>query len=52
MLAHGKISFHGHGITISGALAGWDVGLGDQHGERIELWFAHLLLGHLERGKR
>ncbi|MFO1459774.1 MAG: hypothetical protein U1G08_10210 [Verrucomicrobiota bacterium] len=47
VLAHGKISFHGHGIYISGALAGWDVGLGDQHGERIELWFAHLLLGHL-----
>ena len=32
LLAHGKISFHGHGIYISGALAGWDVGLGDQHG--------------------
>lgn len=47
VLATGKISFRGHAISISGALAGWDVALGEQAGERIELWFAHLMLGHL-----
>jgi len=47
VLAKGQISFRGHAISISGALVGWDVALGEQDGERIELWFAHLLLGHL-----
>ncbi len=47
VLALGQISFRGHAVSVSSALAGWDVALGDQQGERIELWFANLLVGHL-----
>jgi transposase InsO family protein len=35
-------------IFISGALAGWPVGLRHQDLDHLEVWFRHLLLGHLE----
>lgn len=44
---NGMIGFRGHILSISQALVGWDVAFGDQQGPRIELWFANLLLGHL-----
>jgi len=43
----GQIRFRSRPVLISAALAGWDVALGEQREERIELWFASLLLGHL-----
>lgn len=43
----GGIKFGGQMILISTSLAGWDLGLGERRGDEIELWFAHLLLGHL-----
>jgi len=45
--AQGQIRFRGHTVFIGSALVGWDVALGDQQAERIELWFTNLLLGHL-----
>lgn len=46
----GQIKFRSHPVALSQALAGWDVAFGEQHEERIELWFANLLLGHLHPG--
>jgi len=43
----GHISFAAQHVQLSTALAGWDIALGGQHEDRIELWFANLLLGHL-----
>lgn len=43
----GTIRMRGEPILISTSLAGWDVGLGEREAERIELWFANLMLGHL-----
>lgn len=44
----GCIKFRSQLVPISSALAGWDVALGAWEGEGMELWFAHLLLGHLD----
>lgn len=45
----GQISHLGHQIMLSTALSGWEVGLAPQaDGEHIEVWFAALLLGHLD----
>lgn len=35
-------------IFISCALSGWDVGLRYQDNDHLEVWFGHLLIGHLE----
>ena len=43
----GTIKLRRELIAISTSLAGWDVGLGEREENRIELWFANLLLGHL-----
>lgn len=46
----GTISYQGERIRISSALGGWSVGLGiGSHTveQRLEVWFAHLLLGYL-----
>ena len=43
----GKIRFRGEWLPISSCLAGWDVGFGDCQEDRLELWFANLLLGHI-----
>lgn len=47
VMMQGTIRFRGHILFISQALSGWDVALGERQGPRIELWFANLLLGHL-----
>jgi len=45
----GMIKWGGHvKIFISGALAGWTIGLRYCDPDHLELWFADLLLGHLE----
>ena len=44
----GVLTYGRHKIFISGALAGWQVGLRACDHDRLELWFAHLLLGHIE----
>ncbi len=44
---NGHITFNGERITISRALGGWTVGLGASEEDHIELWFSHMLLGHL-----
>jgi hypothetical protein len=40
----------GHRIKIflSGALAGWPVGLRHADADHVEVWFGHLLIGNLE----
>ena len=35
-------------IFLSGALAGWPVGLRHCDADHVEVWFAHLLIGYLE----
>jgi transposase InsO family protein len=44
----GVLSYEPHRIFVSGALAGWPVGLRACDADRLELWFAHVLLGHIE----
>ena len=46
---HGTICYHKQIIPISVALAGWSVGLAPRNDDLIEVWFAKLLLGHLDR---
>jgi transposase InsO family protein len=43
----GHIVFRSQPVFLSQSLSGWDIALGGQTAERIELWFANLLLGHL-----
>jgi len=43
----GAISYQCESIPISAALRGWSVGLAPQDNGLIEVWFASLLLGHL-----
>jgi len=45
---YGKLRYHGEQITISSALARWNVGIAPQEDGRVEIWFAHLLLGHID----
>jgi len=45
---HGAISFEGDNIRISSTLGGWSVGLSPQDGGLVEVWFAQLLLGHID----
>lgn len=44
----GTISYQGEPIMISTSLAGWSVGLAPQDDGLLEVWFANLLLGHLD----
>ncbi len=47
---HGTIAYQRERIKLSTTLGGWSVGLGhaaDHNDERLEVWFAQLLLGHL-----
>ncbi len=44
----GTICHRGERIMLSTSLGGWDVGLAAQQNDLIEVWFASLLLGHLE----
>jgi transposase InsO family protein len=44
----GTIGYQGQKILISTALTGWSVGLAPQENGLLEVWFASLLLGHLD----
>lgn len=44
----GKIRYEGEFIAISVALRGWSVGLSPRPDGLIEVWFAELLVGHLD----
>lgn len=44
----GTISYGGDQLFISTALGGWNVGLRRQRDGRLEVWFAKLLLGHID----
>jgi hypothetical protein len=44
----GMIHYLGEGIAISNALGGWNVGLAPQQTGEIEVWFAKLLVGHID----
>jgi hypothetical protein len=44
----GEIRFEGEGIMLSTTLAGWSVGLNPLPEGIIEVWFAELLIGHIE----
>jgi putative transposase len=43
----GAIKFEGQSLFLSSALAGWSVGLKPITGDRLEVWFGRLLLGHV-----
>lgn len=45
---NGTICYHGESIMISTALVGWSVGLAPLQNGLLEVWFASLLLGHLD----
>ena len=45
----GMIKWGGHvKIFLSGALTGWPIGLRQSDPDHLEVWFANLLLGHIE----
>jgi transposase InsO family protein len=44
----GSISYQANRIHLSAALAGWDVGLAPRSDGLVEVWFANLLLGHID----
>ena len=46
--ANGTIRWHGLHLMISTTLAGWPLGLRYQDADHLEVWFAHLRLGHIE----
>jgi putative transposase len=46
--AKGTIHYEGVKVFLSTALSGWDIGLKPQRDGRLEVYFARLLLGHLE----
>lgn len=48
VVSNGTICWQSTIISISTALAGWDVGLRYQDNDHLEVWFAHLLVGYLE----
>jgi len=44
----GKIAYKGDYISISTALANWNVGLNPRNDGLVEVWFAKLLVGHID----
>jgi hypothetical protein len=44
----GCIRWKEHSLFISQSLSGWNVGLKSTQNQKIPLWFAQLLLGHLD----
>ena len=44
----GSIRWKEHSLFISQSLSGWNVGLKSIQNQKIQLWFAQLLLGHLD----
>jgi len=45
---NGSIRWKDHSLFVSQSLSGWNVGLKSTQNQKIELWFAQLLLGHLD----
>ena len=45
---HGTICHRGERIMLSSSLGGWTVGLAGQQNDLFEVWFATLLLGHID----
>jgi putative transposase len=45
---NGSIRWKEHSLFISQSLSGWNVGLKSTQNQKIQLWFAQLLLGHLD----
>jgi len=45
---NGYIRWKDHSLFVSQSLRGWNVGLKSAQNQKIELWFAQLLLGHLD----
>lgn len=45
---NGCIRWKDHSLFVSQSLSGWNVGLKSTQKQKIELWFAQLLLGHLD----
>jgi transposase InsO family protein len=46
---NGHMSWQNQKLFLSRSLAGWSVGLKNSPGQFIEVWFARLLLGHLDQ---
>lgn len=44
----GLIPWKDHSLFLSQSLTGWDVGLKSTENGLIEVWFAKLLLGHID----
>lgn len=44
----GMIQYQGEYIRLSTALGGWNVGLAPKQSGEVEVWFAELLLGHID----
>lgn len=44
----GTIKYQSERIKLSTALGGWSVGLSPQPTGKVEVWFANLLLGHID----
>jgi putative transposase len=45
---NGYMRWKDHSLFVSQSLRGWNVGLKSTQNQKIELWFAQLLLGHLD----
>jgi transposase InsO family protein len=46
---NGNMSWQNQKLFLSQSLAGWTVGLKNSTGQFIEVWFARLLLGHIDQ---
>jgi hypothetical protein len=46
---NGSLSWQNQKLFLSRSLAGWSVGLKNAGGHFIEVWFARLLLGHIDQ---
>jgi putative transposase len=46
---NGSLSWQNQKLFLSRSLAGWSVGLKNAGGQFIEVWFARLLLGHIDQ---
>ena len=46
---NGSLSWQDQKLFLSRSLAGWSVGLKNSTGQFIEVWFARLLLGHIDQ---
>jgi transposase InsO family protein len=45
---NGTLQFQGESIMLSSALGGWNVGLAPQENGLMQVWFASLLIGHID----